>query len=501
MNSLRRTVSLGYQALATIIVGLSLFAFFELRLVGEEAIAGERVSEFFGITLEIRRFEKNYFLYHQEVDLSENRDFVSRALGALTDNRSAFATFASPAELLSLQQTLRRYDGLMAEYALRHDTAPARAAELALAIRSDGKVIIDSAEEIARTERQFLRDSLARQGQLLLGSIIFLVILAVAIGHYLSRRVARPLKRLEAGIEDIASGRKARLDMVSRHREVASLIQAFNHVMAELELRQKRQLVRAEKLASLGTLLSEVAHELNNPLSNISTSCQILLEEGGESDSEFHQQLLGQIDEQTVRARHIVRSLLDYARDTPFCGEAHLLSTLLDETLHLVRGQAPITMDLTVDVPAELQLFCDKQRLQQAFINLIRNAQDALGEEGKLHISARRRFTTKGLDGHPPHLLAFGHCEGRGEVVDIEFSDNGPGIPEEVLPRIFDPFFTTKELGKGSGLGLFIVFEVVEEHGGCIAVEAPPGQGTTFFIRLPTGEGHHLPGEHMEHDR
>jgi signal transduction histidine kinase len=70
-----------------------------------------------------------------------------------------------------------------------------------------------------------------------------------------------------------------------------------------------------------------------------------------------------------------------------------------------------------------------------------------------------------------------------------------------VLPRIFDPFFTTKELGKGSGLGLFIVFEVVEEHGGCIAVEAPPGQGTTFFIRLPTGEGHHLPGEHMEHDR
>lgn len=488
MNSLRRTVTFGYYALATLIVVLSLFAFFELRLIGNKAIDGEHISEFFGITLEIRRFEKNYFLYHQAADIAENRAYVRRAQKALRENWIAFESFALPDKLVSLEAELRRYASLMDDYEASFDVRPKSAAALALEIRHAGKEIITIAETLANAERKFLRDSLDRHRQVLLGSIALLVLLAVAIGQFLSRRVTQPLKRLETGIEDIASGRKARLEIFSRHREVVSLTHAFNHVMSELELRQKRQLVRAEKLASLGTLLSEVAHELNNPLSNISTSCQILIEETGGNDPEFRHELLTQIDEQTLRARHIVRSLLDYARDNAFHWEPLPLAALFDETLRLVEGQMPSRVGVTIDVPAELRLFADKQRLQQAFINLIRNALEVLTDHGTLRITAHRGLDNSVPIGGDPHLITFGECAGHGEFVEIEIRDDGPGIPAEILPRIFDPFFTTKEAGKGSGLGLFIVFEVMEEHGGCIAVESVPRQGTAFFIRLPAGE-------------
>jgi len=89
-----------------------------------------------------------------------------------------------------------------------------------------------------------------------------------------------------------------------------------------------------------------------------------------------------------------------------------------------------------------------------------------------------------------PGQLVFGQCTGHDEMAEIEVRDNGYGIAPEILPRIFDPFFTTKEVGKGLGLGLFIVFEIIEEHRGCIAVESEPGKGTAFFVRLPLGEKH-----------
>lgn len=486
MSSLRQKVTLGYYALGTLIVGLALFAFFELRLIGDKAIAGERISEFFGITLEIRRFEKNYFLYHQPVDIAENRAYVGRALQTLRENRAAFEAFASPEGLAALETELGSYAGLMDDYEASVGGPNGRAAELALEIRRTGKEIVTIAEALAKAEREFLRASLDRHRQVLIASILVLVVLAVGVGQFLSRRVTQTLQRLEEEVEAIARGRLSRLDPVSRDREIASLTHAFNHVMSELELRQ-HQLVRAEKLASLGTLLSGVAHELNNPLSNISTSSQILLEESERADPEFLRELLAQIDEQTLRARHIVRTLLDYARDKPFRREPQPLAALLKETLHLVKGQVPSRVAVTIDVPPELRLMGDKQRLQQAFINLVRNALESMTDSGTLRITARRGPGGEGLPGDGPHFVAFGRCEGAGEVVDIEIRDSGPGIPPEVLPRIFDPFFTTKEVGMGSGLGLFIVFEVVEEHGGCIAVESVPGEGTAFLIRLPAG--------------
>lgn len=485
MNSLRQKVTFGYYAIGTLIVGLSLFAFVELRLIEAKILAGGRISEFFDATLEIRRFEKNFFLYRQTTDRDENQRYVLQAQALLRENADVFNAIASVARVAGLRDALSRYAGLMGEYAtLGAGTAQAEALELR--IRQAGKEIVTAAEEIARAERTSLQSSLDRHRRELLISIAVLVLAVVVIGQLLSRRVARPLKSLEDKMESVARGRLMQLDRVSDDREIVSLTHAFNHVLQELELRQTH-LVRAEKLAALGTLLSGVAHELNNPLSNISSSCQILLEEGDQGDPAFKRELLSQIDEQTIRARNIVRSLLDFARDREFKTEPLHLAQLLEETLRFLKGQVPTRVSLATEIPSDLVLHGDKQRLQQVFLNLIKNAVEALEGAGEIRISAQRKnaIGDSTPSGKGAHFLAFGRCEGQGEVVDIQIRDNGVGIPPEILPRIFDPFFTTREVGKGSGLGLFIVFEIIEEHGGCIAVESEPGKGTTFYIRLP----------------
>jgi two-component system, NtrC family, sensor kinase len=480
MNSLRRKITFGYYALATLIVGLSLFAFFELRLFGEKIVAGAHISEFFDATLEIRRFEKNIFLYQQAEDLAENRAFLAQAQALLRDHRPAFVSFAGPRQTDTLARTLERYATLLEAYTAN---GPTEADRLENEIRQLGKAIVTSAEAIARAERASLQASLDRHRRVLAVSIGLLVMLAVGTGLWVSRRVARPLQRLEEDMAAVAGGELTRLELASSDREIVSLTQVFNQVMRKLELRQQ-QLLRAEKLASLGTLLSGVAHELNNPLSNISSSCQILLEEGESADPALRDELLGEIDAQTLRARNIVRALLDFARDREIRREAVALAPLIAETLRFVKGQVPSRVAVALDIPAELRVIGDRQRLQQVFLNLIRNALEAVDEAGHVHISARQHAAGEGVPAGRK-LVAFGQCAHSGDVVDVEVRDDGHGIPTELLPRIFDPFFTTKEVGKGSGLGLFIAFEIIEEHGGCVAVESAPGKGTAFHIRLP----------------
>lgn len=492
MHSLRQKVTFGYYALATLIVGLSLFAFFELRLIGDKIMSGGRIAEFFDATLEIRRFEKNFFLYRQKSDLAENRAYVQQAQNILREHRAAFVSLAGPvypdelaqpdglAQPDELARALHDYAALMETYAA---STPPATEKLETSIRQAGKAIVTAAESIARAERSSLQASLNRHRQVLLASIALLVVAAVGIGLLVSRRVARPLQRLEDDMTAVANGKLTRLESFSDDREIASLTQAFNQVMRDLELRQQ-QLVRAEKLAALGTLLSGVAHELNNPLSNISTSCQILLEEGETADPVLRDELLGEIDAQTLRARNIVRSLLDFARDRENSHDCLPLAPLIAETLRFVKGQVPTQVDVRLDIPSSLNVAGDRQRLQQVFLNLIRNALEAVEGAGHVSISARQYRPNRNVPDNGA-ALSFGRCSSSGEIVEIEIRDDGHGISTDLLPRIFDPFFTTKDVGKGSGLGLFIAFEIIEEHGGCIAVESKPGKGTVFHVCLP----------------
>jgi signal transduction histidine kinase len=285
---------------------------------------------------------------------------------------------------------------------------------------------------------------------------------------------------MESSMASLSANRRETLSAPSNDREILSIIAAFNHMLKELDMRQK-SLMRSERLASLGTMLSGVAHELNNPLSNISSSCQILQEEVGESDPATQKMYLDQIDQQTERARHIVRSLLDFSREKAFKKERILLRPLVAQTVGFVRGKVSAKSVVKLSIPDDLDVLADAQRLQQVFVNLVSNALEGLGPDGQISISAQVIHVSEPLEG-----IAFGvGCEVEGEGVEICVADNGPGIAPEILPRIFDPFFTTKEVGHGMGLGLFVVYEIIDEHGGCISVQNKPGQGATFCIRLP----------------
>ena len=388
MSSLRRKVSYGYYAVVALLLGLSVFVVVELRLLERRIVAGEALAEFFDATLEIRRFEKNYFLYAQWGDLNESMRYAGRARELLERNGPAFGAFVPGHLLATLRDRLPRYEELMRRYAAA-PTAPERK-DLEAEIRRAGKEIVTLAEEISGSERRSLQVLLARYRHGLVGAIVLLAGLAVAIGQALAREVVRPLRSLEQALDSVAEGRYEPVAIGSRDREIVSLTNALNRMLRERELHE-RHLIQSEKLASLGTLLSGVAHELNNPLSNISTSAQILAEEMGPAGAGLAGELVGQIGEQTDRARNIVRSLLEFSRDREFRKEPLPLRPLVEETVRFLKGQIPPGVSVEVAVPADITLPGDRQRLQQVFLNLVKNAAEAVApESGRVVVSARR---------------------------------------------------------------------------------------------------------------
>lgn len=478
--SLGRKITLGYYAVALLIIGMAALTFFELASIEEKVSLGERTSELLETTLEIRRFERNYFLHRQPTDYEENRRHVARAWILLDENRSDFAAVGSA-------ETLSRFQGLLGAYG-EHMKAYAAAAmrnrSVAAAendVRAAGQDIVAIAAEMATTEKNVVRSALTAFRAILVIAIAGLAILILVMSRAVARRIVAPLETMEANVDAVRGGKTGLLQAPTADREIVAITDAFNHMLHELELRQKH-LVLAEKLASMGTMLSGVAHELNNPLSNISTSCQILLEEWEGADAATRKTLLAQIDGQCERARNIVRSLLDFARSRDFRRERVPLRPLLEQTLGFVRAEVPAHAAITCTVADDIAVAGDTQRLQQAFLNLVKNAIQAAPEQGRVSITATlQRITSETERDRPP----FSGCPLDGLVVDVAITDNGPGIAAEVLPRIFDPFFTTKDVGQGMGLGLFITHEIIEEHDGCIVVTTDEGEGTTFHIRLP----------------
>ena len=504
MRSLQAKITFVYLALAALLVGLSVVALFELDRIADKAREGSKVAELVDAALEMRRFEKNHLLYGQARDLEDHAGYAGRARELLDRDAALLDALAGSGTAMGLRDDLTRYIGAMAA----HADAPTDEA-LSNQVRILGNRIVTVGEHLAGLERQSLNTALAAHQRNLLVWLVVVAVLLALTGALLARQVTRPLQAMETRMEAVASGQLTRLALDSPEREFVSLAEAFNHVLDELERRQ-HTLVRAEKLASLGTLLSGVAHELNNPLSNISSSAQILKEDadflppqragegrgGGATPgpaTSFHRQLIEDIDAETLRARRIVRALLDYAGDREFKPAPVRLAELVDETLRFLKSKRPPGVEVRLDIAPELTVLGDRPRLQQVLLNLIINAWDAIGDlgdiGGELAISARAAVVGKS-DGFPAHA---GQCRPGSAVIDLTLADSGPGIPPERLPRVFDPFFTTKAVGHGSGLGLFISHEIIEEHGGCIGVANRPEGGAEFRIRLPTATVETMP--------
>jgi signal transduction histidine kinase len=498
--SIRQKTIINFYIGVAVVVGLFIFTFFFFRIIDKKILFGEVISELFDTTLEIRRFEKNYFLYEQNSDYNKNLEYTKQAQAIINNNIEQYKTLSIYPQLKTLSSELKEYKNLMEQVKTKEATNGLEKQQQEEEIRETGKKIVTIAENISKIETKKMQIMLQEALKYLILAIILLSLGGIAIGQILSRIIVKPLKSLEGKMRHIAEGKLEKVALDSKDKEIVSLTNAFNKMLRELDLKTKH-LVQSEKLASLGTLLSGVAHELNNPLSNISTSCQILMEEFDDPDVEYKKELLAQIDLQTERSRNIVRSLLEFSRNKEFKKEPLPLKKLFEETILFIRGELIAGTNIVLNIPDEIIIVADKQRIQQVFLNLIKNALDSIADEGSLTITARAgtEKENKELCAHKKYRgRCTGKCPAEIATVDIEIEDTGSGIPAEVLPQIFDPFFTTKDVrtgsglglfvGKGSGLGLYIVQEIIHEHDGCIAVSSEVGKGTSFLIRLPIGE-------------
>jgi len=468
---IRKKITLGFYVLLFLMIGTAFLTYGIVNEVQKKVEFVEIIDDFLNTTLEVRRFEKNYFLYGEEEDYKENMAFWSKLEHLLFNNIKLLSTSGTRASFNDLWANLHQYKNNMNR--LRElnrrpsDNLVAESrSELEEQIRSLGKGLTDVAERTSRSERQNIQTLIKTTGTILLLSVVLILFIGGGMATFVGRGIVRSLKVLEEQTRRISKGELVTTPLKVTDPEIDSLLKAFNRMTNELRVRQQ-QLVQTEKLASLGTLLSGVAHELNNPLSNISTSAQILAEviEDEDTDLEFKHSLIRQVVDQSNRARDIVRTLLEFSRVGKVNKQRLLLAKLMDETIVLLRGQVPSEVDIQVDIPADLEIVVDKQRLQQVCLNLAKNAVDVLGSEGHIWISAREVKREK-----------------RPREVEILIEDDGPGIPADLAPRIFDPFFTTKDVGHGSGLGLFIVHDIIEWHGGTINVDSRAGEGTTFII-------------------
>jgi len=476
-KGIRQKIKLGFYFLLCCIIAIAALTYGIVREASKKIEYVEIINDFLNMTLEVRRFEKNYFLYGQEKDFTENTIFLDKLNGLLLQNVKVLTSVMAQKSYIELWDAVHEYkENIIQLHKLNLEEAenpvlPGDRLRLENTIRSIGKKLTDTAESASNAERQEIKRLLGTTANVLLFSVLLFMFLCILLAASLGRNIVNSLKTLENHTKKISRGEFVLAANGVADQEINSLLQAFNRMNRELATRQK-QLVHSEKLASLGTLLSGVAHELNNPLSNVSSSAQILAEEIEDPDLDFKRSLVDQIVEQADRARDIVRTLLEFSRVRDFAWQDLLLKDLVEETIVLLRGQTPSQVEIHLDIPDNLQIKVDKQRMQQVFLNLIKNALDVVGEDGKIWVSGRD--ITK---------------PGARREVEILIEDNGPGIPPEIREKIFDPFFTTKDVGHGSGLGLYIVHDIIEMHGGTLRVESRPESGTTFIIWLQDKSG------------
>jgi PAS domain S-box-containing protein len=248
------------------------------------------------------------------------------------------------------------------------------------------------------------------------------------------------------------------------HAEVVGSIVIVEDISSRVQLEEQLQI--SDKMASIGLLAAGVAHEVNTPLTGISSFTQMLLESASPDDPKT--QVLEKIERQTFRAAKIVNGLLNLARPAQVDSGPCDVNTVINDVLSLLEhqfrnGSIQVRKELSASAPIVQGV---EHKLQQVFLNLFLNARDAMPKGGWLTIATRHE---------------------RGSAV-VEVADTGAGIPAEQLSRIYDPFFTTKAIGKGTGLGLSITYGIVQEHGGTISCDSQVGQGTRFSIRLPLAE-------------
>jgi len=516
--SLKKKIALSFLISSAIIAILAAFEYLSFVQIRKEIRYLEVTDTISRKSLQLRRHEKNYFLYsplkaseeslavHAYLGelkdmLTRNRDIdkadelslririneyeqrfakIEEAAGSLlrlfeqTKNGTKYAEFAPLVESTFLERPLQAAVFLQEAFRL----PPTHGLVIGLreldaditALRKSGEDILVISKDLDKIAREKV-ETVIRVSQIAI-LVLFPLFFIVGIGmlFFITKNIVRRLMLLINVVERTRKGSYPHLTdplHSNAHDEVGVLIDKFNDMEDQLALheealeRKNKELMQTKKLAAIGTLASGVAHELNNPLNNIYLSAQILAREAGEQCSPAVHEVMDDILNQTIRVKKIVGDLLEYARGREPQLEELDLTELIKATLNrLMTGAQGITSSMESS-SEQVIIQGDAGQLEQVFVNLFTNAAEAMGGQGALRVKVNAS----------PHSVV------------IRVADTGKGIPRESVEKIFEPFYTTKD--KGTGLGLAIVYNIIMKHGGGITVESEEGKGTTFAVTLP----------------
>jgi two-component system NtrC family sensor kinase len=322
----------------------------------------------------------------------------------------------------------------------------------------------------------FSLEPVEREIELMASRLVVIALLVLAVNAVISaismEWLIRPILALHQVMQRAGRGDLAVRAASWRHDEIGELGKAFNGMMDELEESREQenvrrsQLAHTEKMAAVGTLAAGVAHEVNNPVAGVLACIENMRDDP--ENSAMREQYLGLIHDGVKRIERTVANLLDFSRPRSMRLGPASLNQSLTQVIDLVRFQlrkSGVEARFELD-PRDPWIVGDRFQIEQLFLNLVLNALQAMPDGGTLILRTRR--------------------QGAWELVEVH--DTGSGIPEAIRERIFDPFFTTRDVGKGTGLGLAVSYNIARAHGGGLEVETIEGEGSVFRVLFPADE-------------
>ncbi|RLC28521.1 MAG: two-component sensor histidine kinase [Deltaproteobacteria bacterium] len=468
--SIRLRIALGFMLTFLLICIITIAAIIFIAKLGAKQHFLEKAGNYAFEIQQTRRFEKNYFLYG--TDLYDALTHVNSARNVLDSAQKEFTSILGAHAFSDMSGTLERYRGLLESLdnlakqgASRTDD---RRRVLESEIRRCGAELVADASNAIDQERLRIHTWLHTSKVIAMAALVFILIFETYIVTFIARQIYRPFYRFENYMRRIAAGDFSPITPAKKYQdEFTDLALAINRMLKEI-LERGNQLVESRKMAAIGTLTAGIAHEINNPLNNISLTTEALINDFNEWTAEEKMDMLKDIYTQVERAGATVANLLDFTHRDEISFDLLSIKDVLESTVDLVKNELllnNITFKM-VSVDGLPRVRGHHNNLQQVFLNLFLNAIQAMPNGGELEVRGSRE----------------------NHSIRIDVKDTGVGIPGENLEKIFDPFFTTKEVGKGTGLGLSVSFGIIEKHHGSIRVESEEGKGSTFTVFLPVGE-------------
>ena len=415
-------------------------------------------------SLEMRLSEKNYFLYNDSSALPRIKALIQETYLTIEKTRSNIVTAIGDINFKKLQTMLKRYE--KAVDAMGQASGHRKnLKEMETTVRQAGKELRLFSSQMVQNERQEVNGIIAASKGTLLSFFALVIIVAIMSSYLFFSRMFKNLRRIERTANSISEGNFAKIEGRIPHNELGSAMAAINSMCEELKTGHE-QLVQSRKLASMGTLTAGVAHELGNPLNNISMTAQTYLEIYGHLSDKDKVDYMKTVLDESERIRRIVQDLLDFSRTKERDFTISDINKAMTSSLKLVQNMLDVSgiktrLELQEDLPP---VYMDENKIREVIVNLLSNAIHATSTGDMVFLRSKLAPS--------------------GDRIILEFEDTGKGIPAEFLEHIFDPFFSTKGT-EGTGLGLSISYGIIKKHKGTIKVKSKAGAGTTFTIELP----------------